>query len=179
MPDLVIRNRRVEQNTWLALAPSESADAAAVEVPGGPVIVPLALWKAQRERLSRRPAPLGIRLEPGDDPEHVVADLAHFAIIAIHFPKFADGRGYSTAYLLRRRYGWTGELRAMGDVGRDQLFYLARAGFDSFALPAHRDPAGAMAGLDDFSTTYQSSADGALPAFRRRARSPAEPEVHG
>lgn len=90
-------------------------------------------------------------------------------LIAVHFPKFADGRGYSTASLLRLRYGYTGELRAFGDVGRDQLFYLARVGFDSFLISEGRDAAAALCSFDDFSEVYQSATDQSLPLFRRRA----------
>ena len=108
-------------------------------------------------------------LKPDDEPLDIAADLGALAIVAIHFPKFTDGRGYSIAALLRTRYGYKGELRAFGDVGRDQLFLLKRCGFDSFSLPPHRDPEAALAGLADFSERYQGSVDDPLPLFRKRA----------
>jgi uncharacterized protein (DUF934 family) len=89
-------------------------------------------------------------------------------MVAVHFPKFNDGRGYSSARLLRERLGFAGELRAVGDVLRDQLFLLARCGFDSFALRADQDPASALSAFKDFSVRYQAATDEVLPLFRRR-----------
>jgi uncharacterized protein (DUF934 family) len=86
----------------------------------------------------------------------------------VHFPTFTDGRGYSTARLLRERYGYRGELRAVGDVLRDQLFYLSRVGFDAFALRQDQDAEGALASLADFSESYQASVERPQPLFRRR-----------
>jgi uncharacterized protein (DUF934 family) len=87
----------------------------------------------------------------------------------VHFPKVTDGRGHSSARLLRERYGYRGELRAVGEVTRDQLFYLQRCGFDSFALRADQHAADALDGLSDFDDSYQAAADQPLPLFRRRA----------
>ena len=109
-----------------------------------------------------------VRLEPADDPAELAADVDRLQLVAINFPKFADGRGYSCAVLLRTRHGYRGELRAVGDVGRDQLFYLKRCGFDAFALAPHRDPHAALASLGDFNVRYQGSVDDPLPLFRRR-----------
>ncbi len=91
--------------------------------------------------------------------------------MAVHFPKLTDGRGYSIATLLRRRHGYRGELRAFGDVGRDQLWYLARVGFDAFRLPGHRDPEAALAALETFSVRYQAAA-GDPPSPPRRWQAP-------
>jgi uncharacterized protein (DUF934 family) len=85
----------------------------------------------------------------------------------VQFPKFGDGRGFSTAALLRNRHGWRGELRAIGDVLRDQLFFMKRVGFDSFALRADRNVEEAVASLSDFSDSYQGSVEPHLPAYRR------------
>nr|WP_310638858.1 DUF934 domain-containing protein [Burkholderia gladioli] len=87
------------------------------------------------------------------------------------FPRFGDGRGYSTAHLLRNRHGWTGELRAIGDVLRDQLNYMSRCGFDAFAVRADRDPHDALNAFTEFSERYQGAVDDAVPLFRRRAAS--------
>jgi uncharacterized protein (DUF934 family) len=168
MPERVIRNRRVEDDAWqtIGFAPFEDL---AQPLPTGPVIVPLALWKERGAQLLARGEPLGVWLKPDDDPADLAADLAKLAVVAIHFPKFTDGRGYSTAALLRTRYGYRGELRAFGDVGRDQLFYLTRCGFDAFRLADHRDPQAALASFNDFSVRYQGSVDDPLPLFRKRA----------
>ena len=99
----------------------------------------------------------GVWLAPADDPFALAADVKHLAVIAIDFPQFTDGRGYSHARLLRQRYHYTGELRAIGDVQRDQLYFLGQCGFDAFAIPDGQDAARALRGLDDFSDGYQAS----------------------
>jgi uncharacterized protein (DUF934 family) len=88
----------------------------------------------------------------------------------VDFPKFTDGRGYSIAYNLRARLGYTGELRAIGDVLRDQLFYMQRVGFDAFAVRADKNIHDAVKGLTDFSEKYQASWDEKNPLFRRVKR---------
>ena len=149
MPE-VIRNGRVEQDSW------DEAQ-----------ILTLAQWKERRDALAPS-ARVGVRLDPADDPAELAADVDRLQLVAVHFPKFADGRGYSSAVLLRTRFGYRGELRAVGDVGRDQLFYLKRCGFDSFALAPHRDPHTALASLEDFALNYQASVDDPQPLFRKR-----------
>jgi uncharacterized protein (DUF934 family) len=165
MPERVIRNRRVEPDDWKVLGLAEDVPAV---LPRDPVIVPLATWLGSRAAFRARPEPVGVWLKPDDDPRALEADLASLPLVAVHFPKFADGRGYSTAYLLRSRLGFRGELRAIGDVGRDQLFYLSRVGYDAFSLPAHRDPEAALASFADLSDAYQGSVVQPLPLFRRR-----------
>ncbi len=166
MPKL-IKNRQIVEDSWLTLAVEEDVQPT---VPAdGAVIVPVSVWLTQREALLARNAPLGLLVDGDTEPEDFVADLGRFEVIAVHFAAFADGRGYSLARLLRQRYGYTGELRAVGDVLRDQLFYLARCGFDAFAVRADRDLADALNGLDDFSEVYQSAVDQQQPLFRRRA----------
>jgi len=172
LPDRVIRcsnahgAAHVAPELWRFVGLAAGEDFAAL--PAGPLVVPLAWWREKREPLAARRDPVGVWLEPHDDPASIAADLARFALIAVRFPRFTDGRGYSIAALLRTRHGYQGELRAIGDVGRDQLFYLKRCGFDSFALPPHRDPEAALAGLEDFRDRYQGSVDQPLPLFRRR-----------
>jgi uncharacterized protein (DUF934 family) len=131
-------------------------------------LLTLAQWKARRAAPNAAGERVGIRLEPGDDPAELAPDVDRLQLVAINFPKFTDGRGYSSAALLRSRYGYRGELRAIGDVGRDQLFYLRRCGFDAFALAPHRDPHAAVASLGDFTLRYQGSVDDPLPLFRKR-----------
>ena len=166
MPERVIRQRRVEPDLWTLLGIDGDVPAA---LPAGPVIVPLASWSARREELRQRREPVGVWLKPDEDPVALGHDVNELPLVAVHFPKFADGRGYSIAVLLRTRLGYRGELRAIGDVGRDQLFYLARVGFDSFSLPHHRDPEAALAAFATFGEVYQASVTQPLPLFRRRA----------
>jgi len=109
-----------------------------------------------------------LRLEPGDDPSAFAERLAGAGRVEVNFPKFTDGRGYSIARLLRERHGFRGELRAVGDIHRDQLFYLSRVGFDAFLLREGEDADEALAALRDFSEAYQASVERPLPLFRRR-----------
>jgi uncharacterized protein (DUF934 family) len=109
-----------------------------------------------------------IRLEPQDDPAAVVARLANASRVEVNFPKFGDGRGFSIARLLRERYGYKGELRAVGQVARDHLYYMEQCGFDAFLLREGEDVAEALAAFDDFSEAYQASVAQPVPLFRRR-----------
>jgi len=163
----IIRNRHVEDDRWatLGLDPDENLRRLA----DGAIIVPLPLWKSRREQLLARHQPLGVWLAPDEEPGDIAADLAHFSIVAVHFPKWGDGRGYSTATLLRRRHRYRGELRAFGELGRDHVFMLARVGFDSIRLADRHDPHAALAAFDDFSLRYQGAVDDPVPLFRRRA----------
>jgi uncharacterized protein (DUF934 family) len=162
----VIRNRRVEDDRWstLGLDAGESLK----RLPEGAIIVPLPYWKSHRDSLLARHQPLGVWLEAGDEPGDIAADLEHFSIVAVNFPKWGDGRGYSTATLLRRRYRYRGELRAFGDLGRDHVFMLARVGFDSMRLAERHDPHAALAAFHDFSLRYQGATDDPVPLFRKR-----------
>jgi uncharacterized protein (DUF934 family) len=160
MPQL-IKDRALADDRWTLL---READAA---LPAGPVVVPLATWKAQRGALVAR-GDVGVWLAPAEDPADLAGDVAALPLVAVDFPQFSDGRGYSTARLLRQRYGFKGELRAIGDVQRDQLAYLVQCGFDAFAIRDGKDARDALAGLDDFSDGYQLT-EARLPWFRRRA----------
>ncbi|MBK6639463.1 MAG: DUF934 domain-containing protein [Rhodocyclaceae bacterium] len=111
-------------------------------------------------------------LAPEDDPQVLVdatgGNVNRLTLIAIDFPKFVEGRGFSTAYLLRQRYGYKGELRAVGDIGRDHLWQLHRVGFNAFDLREGTDLYDALQAYDDFPERYQTSNDEAQPLFRRR-----------
>jgi uncharacterized protein (DUF934 family) len=109
-----------------------------------------------------------LRLEPTDDPAAVAERLARAARVEVHFPKFGDGRGFSIGRLLRERYGYRGELRAVGHITRDHLSFLESCGFDAFELRPGEDPHAALAAFDDFSEAYQASVKRPLPLFRRR-----------
>jgi uncharacterized protein (DUF934 family) len=109
-----------------------------------------------------------VRLEPADDPASVAGQLDSVARVEVNFPKFGDGRGYSIARLLRDRYGYKGELRAVGQITRDHLFFMASCGFDAFELREGEDPHEALAAFGDFSESYQASVARPLPLFRRR-----------
>jgi uncharacterized protein (DUF934 family) len=103
-------------------------------LPDAPVILSKTRWLAERDRLAGRNAPIGLQIEPGEPIDDLAPDLGRFALIALSFPKFADGRAFSTARLLREKHGFTGELRAVGNVLSDQIPYMRRVGFDTFAV---------------------------------------------
>jgi uncharacterized protein (DUF934 family) len=163
---VIIRQRQIVADSWQLFKPA--ADGSVAIPPDGDVIVPLGLWREQRAALLTRSGRLGVWLEGHEDPALIAGDLQNFDLIAVNFPQFTDGRGYSIARLLRERYGWRGELRAIGDVLRDQLFYLARCGFDAFALREGQDAQAALTAFDDFSEGYQTSVERPQPLFRRR-----------
>jgi uncharacterized protein (DUF934 family) len=126
----------------------------------GAIIISLAQWQAHRASLEDRTDPLGIRLSSDEKAEAIAGDLAHFNLIALEFPIFRDGRAYSTARLLRERYGYAGELRAVGDVLLEQLHFMNRVGFNSFDIrssDAVRDWEIAAA---DMTVWYQPTDDG-------------------
>jgi uncharacterized protein (DUF934 family) len=130
-------------------------------------IVPLAFWLAHAEAFSQRPD-IGVWLDSDDAPEELEAFVDSLQLIAINFPRFTDGRGYTSARILRERCHYRGELRAIGDVLQDQLFYMKRCGFDAFSIRADKDPHAALAGMNVFRHAYQGATDNPTPLFRIR-----------
>jgi uncharacterized protein (DUF934 family) len=166
---LIIKNKTVVEDEWVVLRLSEGEAPESVKVPSGKIIVPLNVWKTQRDSLLPR-NDIGVWFASNERTEDLQNDVARLPVIAVDFPKFGDGRGYSIAYRLRARLGYRGELRAIGDVLRDQLFYMQRAGFDAFATRADKNIHEAVKSLSDFSLTYQASVDESQPLFRRVQR---------
>ena len=169
----IIKDKAVVADDWHLLKLAEGETPESVTVPEGKQIVPLAVWLAQKPALAER-TDIGVWLAPDERAELLSDDAATLPLIAVDFPTFTDGRGYSTAFNLRTRIGFTGELRAIGDVLRDQLFYLQRVGFNAFATRPDRSIEDALKGLTDFSDVYQTSWDQKTPLFRRAARPAAE-----
>ena len=165
----IIKGHEVVSDDWTVLRLEEGEVAETVAVREGKVIVPLTVWLAQRDTLSARPQ-IGVWIAPGEQPELLKGDLDRFAVVAVDFPKFTDGRGYSIAYNLRMRLAYKGELRAIGDVLRDQLFAMHRVGFDAYATREDRSIHDALKGLTVFSEVYQGSVDVKAPLFRRHHR---------
>ena len=161
MPQRLIKDRSVVDDRWALLR-----DVTAEPIQPGPVIVSLPVWKTRRDELAAR-GDVGVWLAASDDPAELAIDTATLPLIAVDFPQFTDGRGYSIGRLLRERYGFAGELRAIGDVQRDQLYYLAQCGFNAFAIRADRSVDDALAGLASFSDGYQLT-NVRTPWFRRR-----------
>lgn len=167
--NMIIKNKAIVVDDWTVLRLQEQETPENVIVAAGKVIVPLQVWQAQRAVLQDRKE-IGVWLASDERPEELKGDIEKFSVIAVDFPKFSDGRGYSIAFNLRARLGYSGELRAIGDVLRDQLFYLQRVGFDAFAPRPDRKIEDVIKGLSDFSEVYQTSFDQKLPLFRRVQR---------
>ena len=136
--------------------------------PTGAVLVTYDQWQAQRAALLARGTPLGIRLHSDQAPDLIAADLPHLALVALEFPKFRDGRAYSYARLLRERCGFTGELRAVGDVLLEQLFFMLRTGFDAFEIQSEDPLRAYRTALGDLSVWYQPTGDGRATAMQLR-----------
>ena len=160
MPQL-IKNGALAEDGWTLVREVTSA----ADLPATAVIVPLAFWLASREELHER-GDIGVWLAPADDPTPLDADAPTLPLIAVDFPKFTDGRGYSIGRLLRERFAFTGELRAVGDIARDQLYYLHQVGFDAFVVQDGKDAQDALQSLHDFTDGYQLT-NRRTPWFRR------------
>jgi uncharacterized protein (DUF934 family) len=147
--------RVVADDPWVLVRELEG------ELPTGSLILPLSRWLQQ-------PTQHAVWLGPDDEVESLKPWFDSLPLIALDFPSFRDGRGYSQAYLLRTRLGWTGELRAVGDVLRDQLSHMRQCGFDSFAVREDKSAEDALKGLAGMSVLYGRSVIEPRPLFRRR-----------
>ena len=136
-------------------------------VPPGDVIVSLARFMAEGEALLAGRA-VGVRLESDQAVEDLAYDLPRLAVVALAFPKFLDGRAYTAARLLRERYGFKGEVRAVGEVLREQALHMVRCGFDAFAPADGSDPEAWAAAAHRYRHVYQRAADGRIPVFEER-----------
>ena len=158
----LIKNGRVVTDEWKTLTLAEGDTPQSVKLPVGPVLVPLSVWQARRAELIRREYehgwPLGVWLAAEEGPDEIGRDIDDFTVIAVEFDKFADGKSYATARLLRERFGFKGELRAIGDVPRDNRAYQHQVGFDAFAVRASQKAGAGLSGLFDFKATNQSDA---------------------
>lgn len=162
----IIKDKTIINDDWIVLRLAEGDAPESIAIPAGKVMVPLTVWQAQRDALQSR-GEIGVWIASHERPEELKGEVERFAVIGVDFPKFSDGRGYSIAYNLRTRLGFTGELRAIGDVLRDQMFYMQRVGFNAFATRPDRSIHEALKGLTDFSEAYQTSWDQKTPLFRR------------
>lgn len=158
----LLKNNILVQDSWTVVA-----DDAALPSDGG-AIVGLDRWKAEGETLKGRNAPLGITLSSAESPALIAADLNAFQVVRLQFPAFTDGRAYSYARLLRERYGFKGEIRAAGNVLRDQYAHMLRCGFDAFEVAEGIDPADWAASRDKVGLAYQNATDGVRAVWARR-----------
>jgi uncharacterized protein (DUF934 family) len=160
MPRRLLRDGLIVEDDWFYRAEGQDNPAAAL-------ILTLAEWQSERDTWIARGARLGVALLPAHRLEQLAADLPRFSLIACAFPGPSEGRGYTQARLLREHWKFSGELRATGHVRRDQLFFMARCGFNSFEL-ADADLQDAYTALSTFSRAYQPSNDAGLPLKLRR-----------
>lgn len=135
---------------------------------GEPVIVSLSRFNAERAMLSARNVPVGVRLKSSEAPAALAGDLDHLALIAIEFPVFRDGRGFSHAHRLRHQYGYRGELRAVGHILPDQALFLARCGFDTIEIKDGAKLSDWQRGFSEYSVWYQPAADSRATALALR-----------
>ncbi len=160
----LIKDNKIIEDAFVDVSGEESFEA------DGPVIVSLAQWQSMRASLLGRSTPLGIRLKSDESPELIAEDVDRFDVIALEFPVFRDGRAYSYARLLRERYGFEKELRAVGDVLMEQLHFMVRTGFDAFELTGEDPLRDYRTVMEDFSVWYQPTGDGRLTARQLRHR---------
>jgi uncharacterized protein (DUF934 family) len=148
----LIKNAEFADNAFALVADEEP-------LPEGAIMVSLKRWQAERDALSARNAPLGLRLSADQSPEALGDEVHRFAVIALEFPKFRDGRGYSWARLLRQRRGYKGEIRAVGDVLRDQWLFMSRCGVDAFEVRPGTRLEDFRAALSEQTVFYQPASD--------------------
>lgn len=149
----LIKDGRVVEDDWTHVPDGEAVPA------DRPAIVTFERWQAERATFDGRNAALGLRVKSGTLAPAIAPDLDQFALVAIEFPKFRDGRGFSTARDLRERYGFQGEIRAVGHVIPDQYQFMVRTGFTSAEPPANTNPASWAHALSEVSVAYQSCLD--------------------
>ncbi len=164
----VIQNLQVVDNDLLHIA--ETEELTTDDLPNGNISVPLNLWLDHKNELKQRDQKIAVQIAADEDPDDLAEDLNEIEIIVLPFVTYVDGRSYSHAYRLRTQLGFSGEIRAVGDVHYDQLDFLKRVGCDAFELPDSDDKQAALKAFDEFSDVYQPSGDqGRLIFSRRRA----------
>ncbi len=158
----IVRGGEVVGDSWVSIADDQPLP------DGAPAIVSLSRWQNERATLAHRNLRLGVRLRSSDAAAEIAADLVHFGIVVLEFPKFNDGRAFSAARLLRERYGFKGEIRASGHIIRDQLQFLARCGVDSLDAADDSWAEKWRIAQAEVSVVYQPAADARRPALALR-----------
>ena len=158
-----LKDGAVVDNSW------QQVSAGNESLPQGDILLPVSQWQEQQETLASHVGAIGVWIDSHEEIEAFVDAILDLPVIAINFPKFVDGRGFSLARLLRERYEYCGEIRAIGQIIRDQLFFMQRCGFNAFAFETELDLVEAIKSLQDFSDAYQVAVDQPQPLFKRRA----------
>ncbi|AZS52062.1 DUF934 domain-containing protein [Entomomonas moraniae] len=161
----IIKDAQVVNDNWQLLSIETTLDDISAQ---DNVILPLSLWLENKSQLENRQEKTGVWLNSAEEIESIAKNVTAIPLIALEFPSFTDGRHYSSARILRERYHYQGEIRAIGDVLKDQLFAMHRCGFNSFVIKQGKDINNALLGLNDFSETYQAAVVQPLPLFKRR-----------
>jgi uncharacterized protein (DUF934 family) len=162
----ILRNGELVGDDWTIIEDGRTQ----IESDGGKVIVTLARWRAEREVLLAQHAAVGVLVPNTADIEAVYPEIADRPVLALQFPAFADGRALSQAVVLRKRLGFRGELRAVGDVIRDLVFWLGRCGFDSIVPRKDQNAEACREALHEIRVAYQAAADAHTPIWIRRRR---------
>ena len=164
----LIKNGKVADDVWAFVEDEHELS------PGGCVTVSLGRFLSEHDQLLHRNRSIGVRLNVSDDPGLLAPFLDQLHVIELQFPKYTDGRALSQSQLLRRRYGYKGEIRAVGQVLRDQLRLMIRAGFDAMVLPESETGKDAEAvyefSAQEFSEFYQAASDTSDTIFLKRHR---------
>lgn len=163
----LLRDRTESKDDWVLLQSASGPEALAA-LRGRKIILPLGHFLSDEEGARDYAAEIGVWLDSHESLDSIKSSLHRLPLIALNFPIFSDGRHYSSARALRQEHGFGGEIRAIGDVLRDQLCFMERCGFNAFALRADQSPAECLAAFDDFSTSYSPTALEDQPLFRRR-----------
>lgn len=154
----IIRDRRISESRWQHVPEGTLTFDEATKLPDAAVVA-LADWRVHRVALLNRGANVGVRLGAADTVDEIARDLDAIGLVALGFESFSEGRPYTQARLLRERYGYRGEIRAVGDVSRDRLAFMERCGFDAFELGEQRDLDEALSAFAEISDVYQPAAD--------------------
>lgn len=178
-PTHILKNKSVLINEWTLLPLSEVVEVSDGEAPTeaafdldllqGQVIYPLSIWQKNQRAILGRGEKIGVWLDAHESAHLLAEDLPCLSLIAVNFPKYTDGRGFTSARLLRERYGFAGEIRAIGDVLLDQLYFLQRCGVDAFSLRDDQNVDKCIESLikSEAFASYQGAVDQKLPHFRR------------
>lgn len=166
----LIKNKEIIEDNFERVLPEDDVDAANLDLPEGDLLVSLDVWKARRDDLTSRDGALGVWLAADELLDEITDDLDAFSLVALDFPHFKDGRSFSKARLLRERFEFGGEIRAVGDVQYDQLFFMQRVGFDAFEPAENFDLEEALEAFNKYSVRYQPGADEANPLYRQVKR---------
>jgi uncharacterized protein (DUF934 family) len=163
----LIKDKAIAKDPWTLLKIATGPEILTA-VPGKNLIVPLQFWRDYGADLEQYGGNIALWLDSDETVSEIGDVLSTFPLIALNFPVYADGRSYTNARELRERFAYEGEVRAIGDVLRDQLYYMSRCGFNAFSLRHDQDPDACIKAFDDFKTGYQSTVMEPTPLFRRR-----------